>query len=315
MIDWGWPVHVLCLEGRSDDQLSSRLARALKNFGLSDTTGFEVKNDTRDYHIILAGPPRGGKATLIEAVCGGKLNTDNVRLASVNKEVRCYVKTNQRRGLPHTVTFWSTIGADQWTKDSIKSYIHDIAEIHAPIFLLFCVCPINVVPDKKLVWLIESCIEENVFCAIALTNIHVRGRCNTTIETLKKALGSCSACNGRLTLAATDPVKPYTSGIALYNHTATNRPVALLCPVNSIKYVETQPPIQNDPSGMFEMILTIMDSLPDDKMAEIIYMVLNNRSFWEYVAQTFSRSWNDLFLDNFRRWYETHSWSSPSQIS
>lgn len=298
---------LLCLEGRSNEQLSSRLSRALKNFGLNDAAGIEAESGVRDYHVIFAGPPRGGKATLIRAICGRDLNATNMRLASTDKDVSGYVKTNQRRGLPHTVTFWSTIGADQWTKDSIRSYIHQIAEIHAPIFLLFCVSPINVVPNDRLIWLIESCIEENVFCAIALTNIYEPGRSNTSLQSLKKLIESRSFGNARLTQAAAGPEKPYASLLAVYNHSESNRPVVLTCEVNSVEYVKACPAVQKGVTGVFELILTIMDSLSDDKMAEMIYMVLNNVQFWDYVAQTFSQSWDAGFLDNFRRWYRSQT--------
>ncbi|CAF2926195.1 unnamed protein product, partial [Rotaria sp. Silwood2] len=216
-------------DGKSDERLHIRLERALKNFGLNDNAGIVLENNPREYNVILAGPPRGGKSTLIGALCGRGLNATNIRLASRQKAVSCFVKTDQRKGLPHTVTFWCTVGLDPWTKDSVKSYIHDIVQYHAPIFLLFCASPITFVEKEHLSWLIESCIEENIFCALVCTDIYAQTRRNTTSQTFKDILQRWSANGCSLIPITIDSAKPYASSITLFNHSKTNQPMALTC--------------------------------------------------------------------------------------
>ncbi|CAF4559709.1 unnamed protein product [Rotaria sp. Silwood1] len=216
-------------DGKVDERLHIRLERALKNFGLNENAGIVQENNPREYNVILAGPPRGGKTTLIGSLCGQGLNATNIRLASRKKEVSCFVKTDQRKGLPHTVTFWSTVGLEPWTKDAVKSYVHDIVQIHAPIFLLFCASPITVIEKDHLSWLIESCIEENIFCALVHTNIYARARRNITVQTFKDVLQHWSANGCSLIPTASDSTKPYASSVTSYNHSETKQPMALVC--------------------------------------------------------------------------------------
>ncbi|CAF4600191.1 unnamed protein product [Rotaria socialis] len=289
-------------EKKSDNRLFIRLERALKNFGLNDNAGIEYDNNPKEYNVIVAGPPRGGKSTLIGSLCGRGINATNIHLASRQKEVSCFVKTDQHKGFPHNVKFWSTIGLDPWNKDSVKSYIHDIVQVHSPIVLLFCASPLTVITKEHLHWLIESCIEENILCTLVCTNMHARVRRNTVSQTFNEVLQPRTANSYSLVPGNIDSEKPYASSITLYNDSKTNKPAVLTCQVNSIDESSSEGGHQR--SGVFELILALMDLLPDDKLNEIIYMVLNNRPFWMYVGQTFSHDWNDKFLTNFRLWYE-----------
>ena len=289
--------------GKSDRSLATRLQRALKNFGLNDTSGIETKNVNLHHHIIIAGPPESGKATLVSAICGQPFNK-STKSSSTDSAYTCYEKSYDRHGSSYTVTFWSIVGKEEWSESDVEKSIIDISNKNAPVFLLFCAAPTNHLYQKKVQWILKICIEKNIFCAFIRTNMFAAVRNSTTLTVFEKVL-SAEKIDGEDLMKRTQ--KNTSSGcedIQIYYNKKTNQPVALMCSVNSIELKRNDQLI--NPCGLFEFMLTMFDLLSDPSLNQTIYVMLKNRPFWEYVEQIFAKQWQEAFVNNFRLWYQTH---------
>ncbi|CAF3768891.1 unnamed protein product [Rotaria sp. Silwood1] len=290
-------------EAKIEERLATKLHRVLQSIVLYREEKALVEASLSECHIMLSGPPRVGKSTLINALCGSEVARTSDGLASCTQRVECYTKTTERYNRKYIVKFWDTVGIESWTKPDIESYVCDIIKIRHPICLIFCASPGCYVDLERLFWLVTTCIDSNIFCALVCTNMHFGNRTDSVLQDLNDIFLRLSQEKYPLISEKVDSSNSSTPSITFYSNKKTRQRVALVSQINTIEYVDLSKNIRLPPVGVFELITGIMDSLSEEKIEQMVEIILNNRSFWTRINQTLSGFWNERFLQSFRSWF------------
>lgn len=241
-------------------------------------------NLSRDMHIIVCGPPRVGKSTLINAMCGRELAETREGLTPVTHDIKCYTIEGQCNTGSNIVryeyNFWDTPGFESWDKDNIKTKIKEIFDKPEtkPLCMIFCASPGTYVDLIRLDWLLDLCINKNhIFCALVCTNKYAgeMKSCRAVLEDFNKLL-----------LKYTNDSPREENNIIYYGN------IGLCTSVNSQPFecIDRILPI----SGVNEFIYGIMNSLVDEHVLNWCLIVLENEGFWNDCQVKFSGLLNDV---------------------
>ena len=259
--------------------IRKQMQNALKES--SETMVDDIFNDlSNDMHIIVCGPPRVGKSTLINAICGVKLARAQEGIDSVTQSIQCYRKQGQIDTGSQIVNYqynvWDTPGFESWQSKSIKEKIKEILSKPEtkPVCMIFCASPNSFADTEQLEWLLDLFInEKHIFCALV---------CTDKYSGQKKKVDALLNTYDRLLNKYVDQPAKTTNDVTFYGN------VGLTACVNSEPYEDSQGNILPT-EGVNELIQGILESLVDEKVIQWCLVVLENQDFWKNSQQKIER--------------------------
>ncbi|CAF4945508.1 unnamed protein product [Rotaria sp. Silwood1] len=132
-----------------------------------------------------------------------------------------------------------------------------------PLCMIYCASPDSFARLDQLQWLIDTCIQSNIFCALVCTNKYSKGNQQRAHE-----------------------LNDFHSFLSRYHSMTRNETnikyyenVALYTSVNSIIYENIGLGVRKVVEDINELIFAIITSLKDDKLVAWCYTIAENQSF------------------------------------
>ncbi|CAF4015306.1 unnamed protein product [Rotaria sordida] len=226
---------------------------------------------TKDFNIIVCGSPRVGKSTLINALCGKEVAKTSNSLKSCTNQLEKYVHKGEQPAndgvspqIQYSITFWDTPGIESWSENDVRQHFTNIMHESNPICMIYCASPGSFLQLEQLKWLVDTCIQSKIFCALVCTNKYSGGsqKRAQVMEDFQ------SLFNERYVMIKDESNIKYFAD------------VALCTAVNSIVYEDQELGIRKDIEGINELIFGVMTSLKDNKLVGWCYTVAENDTFW-----------------------------------
>ncbi|CAF1402016.1 unnamed protein product [Rotaria sp. Silwood1] len=232
---------------------------------------FLATSMAKEYSIVVCGSARVGKSTLVNAICGKQVARTSSSLCSHTERMEKYIInrndifTNDRdNSVRYTITIYDTPGIESWTEEHVRSYLSNIMQTSKPVCMIYCASPGSFARLDQLQWLVNTCIQSNIFCALVCTNKYSGGHEKRT-QVMQDFHSLLTRYHGMT--RDENMIKYYGD-------------VALCTAVNSIVYEDRDLCVRKEAEGINELIFGILTSLKDDKIVAWCYTVADNESFW-----------------------------------
>jgi hypothetical protein len=155
--------------------------------------------------------------------------------------------------------------------------------------MIYCASPGSFARLDQLQWLVDTCIQSNIFCALVCTNKYIGGS-----ERRRQVLQDFNSLLTRYHGMTRDE-----TNIKYYGD------VALCTAVNSIDYEDTDFGVRKPVEGINELIFGILTSLKDDQVIGWCYTIADNQSFWE-TMQTKLIEFYELSQPVVKKFFDEH---------
>ncbi|CAF4799650.1 unnamed protein product [Rotaria sp. Silwood1] len=233
-------------------------------------------------------------STLINALCGKEVAKTSNSLKSCTDKLEKYVHKGEQPAndgvsppIQYSITFWDTPGIESWSENDVRQHFTNIMHESNPICMIYCASPGSFLLLEQLKWLVDTCIQSKIFCALVCTNKYSGGsqKRAQVMEDFQ------SLFNERYVMIKDESnVKYFTD-------------VALCTAVNSIVYEDQELDIRKDIEGINELIFGMMTSLKDNKLVGWCYTVAENDTFWTTMKES---SYRTIFWDTpgIESWHE-----------
>jgi len=230
----------------------------------------------KEYSIVVCGSSAVGKSRLVNALCGRQVASISSSLSSHTDKIEKYVlkrndasANNAASSVQYSITIYDTPGIESWTEQHVRSYFSNIMKESQPVCMIYCASPGSFARLDHLQWVVNTCIESNIFCALVCTNKYCGGR-----DKRNQVLKDFDSLLTRYRSMTRDE-----NNIKYYGD------VALCTAVNSIVYEDRDFNARKEVEGINELIFGILTSLKDDKIAGWVYTVADNESFWSSMQE------------------------------
>ncbi|CAM4835689.1 unnamed protein product [Rotaria magnacalcarata] len=238
------------------DAFQFQVELAAQNFTVDPITQQKIFRMFSEFNIIVCGPARVGKSSLINAICGRKLAQSNPGLDSCTKAISRFV-LNERvqvndESMTYTYNFWDTPGFESWNENDIRTNFSNIMNKPKsdPLCLIYCASPSCFADTKQVKWILDFCISERkILCALVVTNKWA-GQKEQRMAVLQKYKELLSDYHSQ--------TSEDENGIVYFGN------VALCTMVNSQSYIDEDQAIAYPPTGVDALIEGIMNCLEDD---------------------------------------------------
>lgn len=234
----------------------------------------------KEFSIVVCGSPRVGKSTLVNALCGRQVaRTSNSLNAHTDRVEKYVLKRNDisndhtANSIEYTITICDTPGIESWSEKDVKSYFSKMMKESKPICMIYCASPGSFARTDHLQWVIDTCIQSNIFCALVCTNKY----CGMTTQRKQVLQDFHSLLTNYHNMTRDEKDIKYYGDVALCTS------------VNSIVYDDEERNISKDVEGINELIFGILTSLKDDKIVGWIYTVADNESFWTNMKEELTK--------------------------
>ncbi|CAF4638233.1 unnamed protein product, partial [Rotaria sp. Silwood2] len=124
-----------------------------------------------EYNILLCGGARVGKSTLVNALCGQNLAATSASLHSCTQQQTRYTLNGEHEGIAYAIHFWDSPGIESWGEYDVREYISQLIDDTDPICMIYCASPGSFAHLDQLDWILDTCINSNIFCALVCTNM------------------------------------------------------------------------------------------------------------------------------------------------
>jgi len=219
---------------------------------------------SKEFSVIVCGSPRVGKSTLVNALCGRNVARTSNSLNSQTNTMEKYVLTRNDDSNQYSIAIHDTSGIESWNEKDVRRYFSDIMKESQPICMIYCASPGSFAKLEHLQWLVDTCIQSNIFCALVCTNKYLGG-----MEKREHVLQDFHSLLSRYHGLTRDE-----NQIKYYGD------VALCTAVNSIVYEDSGLGVRKDVEGINELLFGILKSLQGDKVAGWCYTLADNEPFW-----------------------------------
>ena len=223
----------------------------------------------KEFNITICGSPRVGKSTLVNALCGKQVAKISNSLTSHTDKIEKYILKQNDNLNEYSITIYDTPGIESWTEEHVRTYFSNIMKESKPLCMIYCASPGSFARLDHLQWVVNICIQSNIFCALVCTNKYSGGtdKRNQVLKEFDSLLTDYHT------------ITRNENNIKYYNN------IALCTSVNSIIYEDKELNIKKDIEGINELIFGILISLKDDRIAAWCYTIADNQSFWTTMQE------------------------------
>ena len=221
---------------------------------------------SKEFSIVVCGSARVGKSTLVNALCGRPVARTSGSLCAHTDRMEKYIinRNDGASSVEYSITIYDTPGIESWSEDHVRSYFSKIMKESKPLCMIYCASPGSFARLDQLQWLVDTCIQSNIFCAFVCTNMYCGGAARR-----KQVMEDFHSLLNRYHHVTRDE-----NNMRYYGN------VALCATVNSIVYEDRDFDVRKEVEGINELIFGILISLKDEKAAGWCYTVAENQAFW-----------------------------------
>lgn len=224
---------------------------------------------SKEFSVIVCGAPRVGKSTLVNALCGRKVARTSDSLNSHTSQMEKYVLRRTTDSNEYSITIHDTSGIESWNEKDVRRYFSDLMKESQPICLIYCASPGSFAKLEHLQWLIDTCIQSNIFCALVCTNKYLGGS-----EKRQQVVQDFHSLLSRYHALTRDE-----NQIKFYGD------VALCTAVNSVVYEDRELGVRKDVEGINELLFGILKSMKDEKIVGWCFTFAENEPFWTQMKE------------------------------
>lgn len=262
------------LNNESDQIISNAAHSVIERLSRHNIQNYLSRAVGKEFDIVLMGPPRVGKSTLINAILHKDVAQTNAGYDPVTKEFSYYeyeesytteTEDQKEKVSTSSIRIWDSPGIEQWTNLNVTDYVQNLITKKNPVCLIFCASPGTYVEPEKLKDIVERCKVLKVFIAMVVTNMYVSDEATIILDIFK------------------DTLSHYHKQTKVENNMYYYGPVGLCIQVNSIDFVTGD--ITKEPEGIDQLMLGIMHSLRSDKRLQWCFAIQNNAPFWFRTQQ------------------------------
>lgn len=224
-----------------------------------------------DFQIMMFGPPRVGKSTLINALVGKKVAATSGRISACTGEVGHYaVEVRSADALDRkVVTFWDTPGFEDWDYATFSRVVGERLAAPAHLVCAFiCFAPGSFARVERIGGFCERLVSSGIYVALVQTNMY-SGSLDQQEASFAEMLGVARGTLGD-SVEECDSCHRFAGGMcarvnaAPFSHRLPNWEV------------ETLPP-----ENMELLIRGVCLGLKDESLIGWFLAILQNRSFFE----------------------------------
>ena len=235
---------------------------------------------SKQFSIVVCGSPRVGKSSLIKALCESQSIPTSDSLNPHTNQIERYVlkRTSliENDSTEYAINIYDTPGLESWNDDDVRPYFTKLMTESQPICMIYCASPGSFARLDHLRWLIDTCIQSNIFCALVRTNKY-----SGNPQQRRQILDEFHY-----------PLSEYHDRIRVENNIKFYSNVALCASVNSVLFEDADNSIVKHVEGIHELIFGILKSLNNEKATGWIYAISENESFWSTMLEQISAYFN-----------------------
>ncbi|UJR24241.1 hypothetical protein I4U23_027208 [Adineta vaga] len=233
----------------------------------------EISNAFKEINIILCGSARVGKSTLVNAICEELLAKTSSGLDSCTQTISRYILKRTVETDDGTIeyhyNFWDTPGFENWNQSDISKNLETILKKPKSdiLCMIYCASPGSFANLQQLDWFLNECMKKQIFCALVCTN-KWGGQ--------KEQRDAVMVDFQRLLTKYHNKTRE-DDGVIVFGN------VGLCTAVNSQRYEDEEAGKVFEQSGVDQLILSIMESLDAEKVAQWCILTFKNKSFWKQL--------------------------------
>ncbi|CAF3978200.1 unnamed protein product [Rotaria sordida] len=174
-------------------------------------------------------------------------------------------------------------GFERWTQEDIRGSLEMILKKPKSdvLCMIYCASPSSSANTEQIKWLLKECMSKQIFCALVCTNKWAgsREQRDAVMKDFQRLLED------------RHPKTREENDVIYFGN------MGLCTAVNSERFIIQELNIILQPSGIDELILGIMQSLDDEKLAQWCMLAFENKSFWKNLfvsGKPIKRLWNKL---------------------
>ena len=133
-------------------------------------------NELENFSVVVVGPPRVGKSTLINAFTGENLAATNGGFTSCTKEIHDYSYEIKGYSGRKKIHFYDLPGIESWKPEDLDNFINELFDKTKPIIVMIVVSPNCFLNPDTMNDVIHKFYKRNIVLCFVLTNKYTCGK-------------------------------------------------------------------------------------------------------------------------------------------